>query len=122
MPYSIGILEDNQTLMDLIEKILLLEGYQPFQLDPEKDTDEILQTLQQEKPNLLITDVHLRNTDGFDLMKKMRNLDELQNIKIIIISGTDLTYKSEKEGADGFILKPFMPDEMIQKIRYALCE
>jgi FixJ family two-component response regulator len=32
-------------------------------------------------------------------------------------SGMDMTYKSQREGANGFILKPFMPDELVEKIK-----
>lgn len=120
MTEKISLLEDNKTLVDLIDKILTLEGFKITQIDPEGTYDDILINLKETQPALVIMDVHLRNVNGFNLMKQMRADPQLKNIKIVMISGTDVTYRSEEEGADGFVLKPFMPDDLIITIKKAL--
>jgi FixJ family two-component response regulator len=44
----------------------------------------------------------------------------LDEVKVLIASGVDMTKRSNQEGADGFILKPFMPDELIREIQKTL--
>jgi len=120
MTEKIDLLEDNETLVDLIDKILNLEGFKVTQIDPEGTSEEVISVLKETQPDLVIMDVHLRNVNGFDLMKQMKADSQLRNIKIVMISGTDVTYQSEEEGADGFVLKPFMPDDLIMTIKKAL--
>ena len=82
--------------------------------------EDIIETLCQEKPDLILMDVHLRHLNGFDIMESLRGESELSGTKVLIASGVELTNKSHQAGADGFILKPFMPDELIGKIQQTL--
>jgi len=43
-----------------------------------------------------------------------------RRVKVLIASGMDMTDRSKQAGADGFILKPFIPDELIGKIQQTL--
>ncbi len=65
-------------------------------------------------------DVHLRHLNGFEVLRALRNEPELDGIKVLIASGVDMTKRSYQEGADGFILKPFMPDELIGEIQKSI--
>ena len=54
--------------------------------------------------------------NGFDLLQRIKEEPGLEMVKVIMLSGTDLRIESRISGADEFIIKPFMPDELIQKI------
>ena len=71
-------------------------------------------------PDLILMDVHLRHLNGIDVLESLRKEPELDGVKVLIASGVDMTGRSLQAGADGFILKPFMPDELIEKIKNTL--
>jgi hypothetical protein len=67
-------------------------------------------------------DVHLRQVNGLDLLRELRKDPLLQAVPVLISSGMELSSESSLEGADGFILKPYMPDDLVARIRETLGE
>jgi CheY-like chemotaxis protein len=115
--YKILLIEDDATMLSLLGTLLEFEGYQVASLNGEADAEEILQKMRGEKPELILLDVHLPGVSGFDLMRKMRTDEVLKSTKVIMSSGMDLSLECRQAGADGFILKPYMPEELVEKIR-----
>lgn len=118
--YKILLIEDDATMRSLLGTLLEFEGYQVASLNGEADAEEIVQKMRLEKPQLILLDVHLPGASGFDLMRKMRSDDILMSTKVIMSSGMNLSLECRQAGADGFILKPYMPDELVEKIRETL--
>jgi CheY-like chemotaxis protein len=104
-------------MLSLLGTLLEFEGYQVASINGEADAEEIVQKMRAEKPQLTLLDVHLPGVSGFDLMRKMRSDDILRSTKVIMSSGMNLSMECRQAGADGFILKPYMPDELVEKIR-----
>jgi DNA-binding response OmpR family regulator len=52
-----------------------------------------------------------------DVLKLMRTNKALDSLKVLMSSGMDLSIECTQAGADGFIMKPFMPEELIEKIK-----
>ena len=115
--HKILLIEDDATMLSLLGTLLEFEGYQVALLNGEADAENILQKLRGEKPRLILLDVHLPGVSGFDLMRKMRTDEVLKSTKVIMSSGMDLSLECRQAGADGFILKPYMPEELVEKIR-----
>lgn len=119
MKHKIMLVEDDLIMLELLTTLLSLEGYDVVWVEREEGFFDILK---ESNPDLILMDVHLRfgscgEINGFDLLKKYKMEPCLQKTKVIMISGMDLREKSKKAGADDFIIKPFMPDELIKKIK-----
>ena len=114
------LLDDDVTIVSLLQTLLELEGVQVLHFNGEGKPDEILDVFHREKPDLVLLDVHLRHTSGFDLLHLVRQDEGLESVRILMSSGMELSSKCAQEGADGFILKPYMPDELVKKIRITL--
>lgn len=114
------LIEDDDTMRSLLQTLLEFEGFQVLQLDGGTSLEDILSRLRRDKPDLVLLDVHLRNLSGFDLVKQMRQDEELKSIRVLMYSGMELSIQSRQAGADGFILKPFMPEDLVAKIRNTL--
>ena len=114
------LIEDDDTMRSLLQTLLEFEGFQVLQLDGGTSLGDILSRLRRDKPDLVLLDVHLRNLSGFDLVKQMRQDEELKSIRVLMYSGMELSIQSHQAGADGFILKPFMPEDLVAKIRNTL--
>ena len=119
---KIFLIEDDHTMLKLLRTLLSFEGFDISQLGEEETLEEILASVRTIMPNLILLDVHLRKLDGFDFLKLIRLDKKTKNIRVLMSSGMDYGTRCIDEGADGFILKPYMPEDLIAQIRQALQE
>jgi DNA-binding response OmpR family regulator len=115
---KVMLVEDDPTMFQLLKTLLSLEGYEVFSAYGD---DNILESMKREKPDLIMMDVHLRvgggkEVNGFELLREIRSDQVYNGQKVIMSSGMDFRIKSNEEGADGFLLKPYMPEELIKMI------
>ena len=115
--HKILLIEDDTTMLSLLSTFLEIEGFRTTPLSGASGADEILRRMRSENPELILMDVHLPGVSGFDLVQSMRKDGVLKSTKVIMSSGMNLSIESQKAGANGFILKPYMPDELVKKIR-----
>jgi DNA-binding response OmpR family regulator len=117
---KVMLIEDDRTMLSLLQTLLNMEGFDVAYLERDEDPEAILCAMRLEKPSLVLVDVNLRKMSGFDLLHAIRQDAELKPVRVLMSSGMDFGMRSYEEGADGFILKPYMPDELIQKIRLTI--
>ncbi len=68
-------------------------------------------------PAIVLLDVYMHQFNGFELLHAIRKDEQAKNIGVVITSGADFRKRCIEEGADRFLLKPYMPEELIQSIR-----
>ena len=116
---TILIIDDNINIISLLITLLELEGYRVLGANGKNN---IYHTLRHESPDLVLLDIHLRANDGteisgYEILEHIRCNPELKNTPVVMVSGIDLQEQALKAGADGFILKPYIPDELMSSIR-----
>jgi DNA-binding response OmpR family regulator len=116
---KIILVEDDQTMLSLLQTLLQMEGYQVVKIKDES-LDGILSTIRLENPDLALVDVHLKDINGFDVLQSIRKETAFQGTRVIMSSGMECSSECHKYGADDFILKPYMPDELIDMIHKTL--
>ncbi len=119
---KIMLVEDDATMLSLLSTLLGLEGYQVITLKKGQTLEDVFGTILQEKPSLVLVDVHLHNFNGMDLLVAIRQISELNDTRVVMSSGMDYTEECQKKGADNFLLKPYMPEDLIKMIRQTLQE
>jgi DNA-binding response OmpR family regulator len=119
---KVALIEDDAVMLSLLQTLLEYEGFETVQLDGMGKVGEIVDLLRRAKPDLILMDVHLRQVNGLDLLRELRKDPLLQAVPVLISSGMELSSESSLEGADGFILKPYMPDDLVARIRETLGE
>ncbi len=120
---KVMLVEDDYTMLSLLITFLEVEGYEVVKVNGSENTynvENLLKLLREEYPTLMLVDVNLKYANGLDLLRGIRNDPDFKDIKILMSSGMDFTYQSMEEGADGFLLKPYMPDELIARIQEIL--
>lgn len=113
---KIMLIEDDRTMLSLLTILLQMENFDVCSPSDDRPED-ILAAIRQEKPDVVLLDVNLRLGNGIDLLGKMRSEEELKYTRVIMSSGMDLSHECLQAGADGFLLKPYMPDELIKLIK-----
>ena len=115
--YNILICDDQPDIVNALKIYLTPEGYKLFTAC---NGQEALETVEKEDIHLVLLDVMMPRMDGITATAKIR---EISNIPIIL-----LTAKSETEdmvlglnvGADDYITKPFVPVEVLARVRSQL--
>ncbi len=107
--------EDDYTMVSLLTTLLGLEGYQVATvLDKVGD---ILENIRIEMPDVILMDVYLGDLNGLDIVKALRQQDDLKHIMIIMASGMNMREACLDAGANEFLLKPYMPDDLLRLLR-----
>jgi DNA-binding response OmpR family regulator len=68
----------------------------------------------------MVLDIYMQPISGFDILKELRTFSHLP--VIIITARQEAAKKAVDEGANGYVLKPFRPDQLVQKIRDVMDE
>ena len=106
--------EDDQTMVALLKTLLKMEGYEVAALDADAD---IVQTALAANPDILLMDVHLLHLNGIDELKKLRAAPGGRSMRVLMTSGLDFKDQCLANGANGFIQKPFMPDDLLDAMK-----
>lgn len=114
MPKKVLLAEDDHTMIQLLQTLLKMEGFEVSTMDMDADiTSELLRV----KPGFLFMDVHLGSQSGITILDSIRNNPDFAPLKIIMTSGMDVREQCLQHGADYFILKPFMPDDLLSLLK-----
>ncbi len=106
------LLEDDASMRSLLKTLLEMEGYQVF-LNDRVEESGFLEKVTQVQPDVLIMDIRLGTVNGLQLLKQIRKNPQFQSLPVLMTSGQDVELESKQAGASGFLLKPFMPDELL---------
>ena len=106
--------EDDPTMVSLLKTLLKMEGFEVVALDINSDVPA---AVHQEKPDVLFMDVHMGKQSGLDIVETIRKNPELVNLRVIMTSGLNVKEECLKRGANHFLLKPFMPDDLLQLLK-----
>lgn len=114
------LIEDDFTMRSLLQTLLRIEGFEILQPQQIETLDQMMAFVGEEKPDLILLDVNLRPFNGFDLLDRIRQDEKTCSTRVLMSSGIDYTERVERVGANGFLLKPYMPEELIQKMNEIL--
>lgn len=107
--------DDDFTMIALLTTLLEMEGYTTASLLDKRG--DIIENIRQEKPDVIILDIHLGSRNGLDLVRQIRDTEDLKDIHVIMVSGMNRQEECMAAGADAFLLKPYMPEELFSKLR-----
>jgi DNA-binding response OmpR family regulator len=88
------------------------------------DGEEAWEHIENELPNLLITDYHMPRLNGLQLIERIRECEQTQHLDVFILTGRSLD-QSFREMADrlgilGLIPKPFSPRDVLRRVERAI--
>lgn len=112
---TILLAEDDQTMVSLLRTLLEIEGFKVITFGG-KTQEELINLLVSNKPDIMLMDVNLHKINGVDALRMLRQNTRLKDLRVIMTSGSDLKDVCVKEGANYFLMKPFMPDTLIKAI------
>jgi two-component system, cell cycle response regulator DivK len=117
MPRKLLIVEDNQDNRELAIKVLKNKGYEIIEA---VDGEEAIEKAISEKPDLVLLDISLPKLDGYEVAKRLKSMDEFQEIPIVAFTAHAMKGDREKVisgGFEGYISKPINVREFPDQIK-----
>ncbi len=111
--YRVLVVDDEPRILNFLSSKLKVYGYEVLTAS---NGTEALEQVQAQEPDLVVLDVMMPITDGFETLKELRTFS---SVPVIILSakGTNADkVKGLHLGADDYLAKPFSPDELIARI------
>lgn len=111
---KILLAEDDRTMISLLTTLLKLEGFEVVALEAHAD---IPAAVSRERPDAMLMDVHLGGQNGMEIVETLRRDPANARINIVMTSGLNTRDECLQCGANDFILKPFMPDDLLKLLK-----
>lgn len=119
---TILIAEDDSLMAELIQHRLEKDGHKTVIV---RDGAEVFNQTAQLQPDAVILDGMLPGKDGFQILRDLKTDDQTKEIPVIMLTARGL----EKDvvdgfslGADDYIVKPFMPNELSARLSRVLAQ
>lgn len=110
----IMVADDDATMVSLLQTLLSMEGYQVVAADI---NENIPAAVERDMPDVLLLDVYLPSANGLDVLDQLRQSTETKNLPVVMASGLNLKDECLKHGANDFLLKPYMPDDLLRILK-----
>ena len=118
MSAKILMVEDEEIIIDLLQRKLIQEGYD---VTVARDGEEGLKKMKEEKPNLVLLDIIMPKKNGLEVLEAMQKNKDLKKIPVIVISNSGQPVELDKArelGAKDWLIKTeFDPQEVIKKVK-----
>lgn len=118
MAQLIYFADDEKNIRDLIEVFLKQDGYD-VEVFPEGES--LLRACTARRPDLVVVDIMMPGKDGLTVCQTLRDTDP--ELLIIIVSAKDSPYDRVRgfaSGSDDYLVKPFLPLELVFRIKALL--
>ncbi|HYN99128.1 MAG TPA: response regulator [Actinomycetota bacterium] len=112
---TVLLLEDNQSVRELIKVLLETEGYSIIEASDGRDG---LTKAEELKPDLMILDLMMPGLDGENVLKTMRRHSKLSKVPVLVVSGKYESLDALRNliGQENIFPKPFEPSRMLDRI------
>lgn len=114
---TILIAEDSPTAAAQLRKALEPLGHT---IVVATDGEEAEHQIAARHPDLVILDIIMPKVNGFQICRTIRSHPQLKDLPIIVVTALDRDsdrYWGLKQGASDFLVKPFDPEELVDKVR-----
>jgi DNA-binding response OmpR family regulator len=111
---TILIADDNRQITSILEEYAKKEGFTP---KVALDGSEAIELFEKFQPDIVLLDVMMPKTDGFEVCREIR---KTSNVPVIMITARGEDFEKIMGldiGADDYIVKPFSPGEVMARVR-----
>ena len=114
------VVDDDTSNLKMANRIL---GSADMRVSCLKSGEDAIKFLQENRPELILLDIHMPGMDGFDTIAAIRENKQTADIPVIFLTADDdssTETKGLQAGAMDFIKKPFVPEVLLLRVRHTL--
>ncbi|MBN1283770.1 MAG: response regulator [Anaerolineae bacterium] len=108
-------IDDDPETLQLVRLILAREP--DFDFKSTTSGQQGIELTQRLKPDLVLLDIMMPDVDGWQVLEKIRALEETRNTRVVLFSAVGMITSTK---VDGYISKPFSPQKLMSGIRRVL--
>jgi DNA-binding response OmpR family regulator len=117
MPKIILLVDDSPAHLKLMEQALAAGD---FEFLTAGDGDEALARAARQRPDLILLDIVLPKKNGYQVCRQLKSSADTKEIPVILVTSRvqeSDRYWGMKQGADGYITKPFRPADLLAAVQ-----
>ena len=117
---KILVIDDEPQITEIIEAFLTNAGHEVF---VNNDGNKGLTQAMQIKPDIILLDIMMPNTDGYSICNSLKNDPSTSDIPVVFLTGKDRSDdqgRSFQAGGDMFIKKPFSCERLLEIVNIIL--
>src|SRR5215831_7872139 len=116
------VVDDDADTRNLLQVVLQQAG---AEVVPAESVDAAVEVFRHAPPHIVVSDIRLRSSDGFELMKAIRENNKEYRGYTPAVAVTGFSSPGDKEralaaGFNAYVVKPFDPEEIVQTIERVL--
>src|SRR5271169_2961753 len=119
MPLNILIVDDSVAMRMLLQRALRNTNLPLERVFEAGDGCAAIEILKNETVSLILSDINMPKMDGLQMLAELRANDQWKQVPVVMIStesGQTKVMEALRLGAKGFIRKPFVPEELGDKL------
>lgn len=112
------IVDDETDLLDALQSIFSRAGYKYILTATSGKT--ALKIWEEKQPDIIVLDVMMSDMDGFEVLKEIRKTSKVPILMLTARGEADDKFTGFENGADDYLLKPFLPKELLFRVQAIL--
>jgi DNA-binding response OmpR family regulator len=120
MPRTVLIVDDERDTNEILASLVQARGFVPVQL---YTGASVLSAVREHKPDLVLLDLMLPDADGFEIceqLKRNRDTNLMPIVMVTALNDPTQRIRGVRVGANGYLPKPFTPEELFAEMDKAL--
>ena len=117
MVKKVLVVDDSPAEIRLLQSVLQQGGFHSVAIS---DPTRIEETIDEERPNVILLDVVMPQRNGFQVCRDLKNEERYSKIPVILVTSKTTPsdrYWGEQQGANAYVAKPFTPEELISAVK-----
>ena len=115
---SILIVDDETDLLEMLYSIFERAGY--TKISTASSGKEALSMFRCHQPDMIVLDVMMPGMDGFTVLKEIRRISTIPVLMLTARGEADDKFSGFENGADDYLVKPFLPKELLLRVQAIL--
>jgi two-component system chemotaxis response regulator CheY len=119
VPLDVLIVDDSAAIRKILQRVLRQTDLNLGEIKEAGDGAEAVEILKDRSFGLILSDINMPRMDGLQLLARIREMDHLKNVPVIMITtegGQGKVMEAVQLGATGYVRKPFTADQIKEKL------
>lgn len=115
------VVDDEPEIVKMVAKIMEARGHR---VSLARDGQEALDSVERERPDLVILDLNLPRINGFEVCRRLKSNDATRKIPVVMLTAAYVTVEDATKGvgvgADEYVVKPFLREVLVHNVERLL--
>ncbi len=119
IPLDVLIVDDSAAIRKILQRVLRQTDLNLGEIREAGDGLEAVEILKDRAFGLILSDINMPRMDGLQLLARIKEMDHLKNVPVIMIStegGQGKVMEAVQLGATGYVRKPFTAEQIKEKL------